>query len=428
MQARISDIAEQLLFFISQLPLDDKHLSCHLKAESEISLAKLVQVLIKHKSLDMPANAATLDGFKLFLAARWQWIKNTDAVYMHSLTSSINMVCIELAKILSTNLQRSIYEFLMPSVKVPPNLKLCEFVLSNEEIPVEILSCLDDFRKTNLMQLAMADQEDAAVRLSAEEKDLIIHHSKEAHEYYKAMMLDVDEASIDLARKNLISAMETGTCKVTASYGKEGDQRLTKCICAGITKSSELISTIIKYVLPFKWQEFIKDIDNAELFRIILDVKLLGSQLPDRSNIQKSLGLKFDHLKTKLQESKITLFEKERRVRVWLLCVIEVYKRLRENGESYHSNYGYYFSFFPSVSGVYSEKEKIDAADALIKFVMSDISLTSLQSLKLIGSLKHHAGALSAGTLGWLCVEIEKLGEIFVKEQKELEFSTDKKM
>src|SRR4026207_2060297 len=108
MQARISDIAEQLLFFISQLPSDDKHLDCYLKAESEISLAKLVQILTKQKKLDIPANAATLEIFKAFLAARWQLIKNTDAIYIHSPLSPINLVCLELAKILSAHLNYSL--------------------------------------------------------------------------------------------------------------------------------------------------------------------------------------------------------------------------------------------------------------------------------------------------------------------------------
>jgi hypothetical protein len=67
---------------------------------------------------------------------------------------------------------------------------------------------------------------------------------------------------------------------------------------------------------------------------------------------------------------------------------------------------------------VYSEDEKLEAANALIKVIMGEAPLSCVKSLLLVDdTLKQHSGPLQSGTLGWLTQQIIKLGDYFEKAQ-----------
>ncbi|BCA94540.1 hypothetical protein TUM19329_09010 [Legionella antarctica] len=182
----------------------DNNTDALVKFENQLSLNELKNCLDSSSDPDELGKS-----LEIFLAKRWERIANSSACYTQQPVNEVNLLCLELANILSplpadredyNNLEFGIgpYFLMMPSLKVHQTvsyenihqLKLHEFVLSdNGELYIPVVSCLDrafisDTGEMTHLMMVPGSGAFLPPPLTSTELARVTGHSEEVIEYY----------------------------------------------------------------------------------------------------------------------------------------------------------------------------------------------------------------------------------------------------
>lgn len=268
----------------------------YLNLEADYTFRQLEKVIAELKGNSATYNGKTeitADHVKIitkFLAARWDRIKGTDAIYSISVLNSANVLCRELANYLSVQLRKLSGEknenaLLMPTIKSwknPGHRSADMSVMSPHRfLPTDDnLYCMQILhaRETlgsNDIELWNRENSEHHRKLTPAEFKRVYNHSMPVKKYYdevKALLQryhqstcqkDIDAANVklqdDLMRDDYIKNMST----ITATYGIPGEdllkENLLKEIKNGLFADREqLFDYMAGKVEQSKWYDFLK--------------------------------------------------------------------------------------------------------------------------------------------------------------------------
>ncbi len=418
MKTRVRDFIDALTAEIQALPEGKNDYDVLIRLESEISIERLLHLFDKFKldyaQSDEVVSEENMKPLFDFLEERWTNIQKTDAIYPHTPKSSINFICLLLARHLAKVTNRHPYDMLMPSVRFANyELKLSEFILRDDGItPLEVVegfACLEDEKVETKIQESYLLRRDSPIRssrskLSLSEVHRILCHSKEAPGYWKAIY--ATKNTIEEAK--FIEALKSDNYRVTASYSTEGEKCLINCILRNVTTRDELARFMTKHLTKdHGWQHFLDKICSLSpenMFRIMLDMDIEPTALRYNSKVYSDTA---DFHKAMLPDVAVKLpnilksdlinDHDHLHIRALLLCLLRTYKLTRNEGPVYTSLFGHSIGYRLWGATTYSKEDKLKACDALIGLLISDIPLETIKSDAIF---KKHEGPLMNDTLG----------------------------
>lgn len=406
---RVMDFVSMIVNTLPLLPADNDNLDILIRVESQLAFNKLKLCLHKYSADETPLNLSHIKYFCGLLSDRWYYIKHTDACYPHNEQTRANRAYLTLAVHLCLEIKEQVYNILMPTVGAifhvtsRDNLscfKLHEFALGDASMPIEIGRCLDDAVKNKTSQLYHTGIYNKP--LNESEKQRVIHHSKEAYDYYDAIQFYVQAGFINdllMAHKILHEKLKSDDYAVTATYGQAGRKRLSKAVLSYIKNQTELIELMVK--LPqCEWKNFLKDMDYEDIF---------------------NLATNHDSFIKALQKQSAYKADDEKYNKALLFCMVEIYKRERVRGNFYKNNWGYLKSLGQSYLGnynkfiqSYTKEEQIAATECLQAFIMSNRALKQINEyLDSDPPLAIHKGPLfeTASDLYYIVYQLQQVSD-----------------
>lgn len=370
---KIKDFIASVRLKLDCLPSDQKHLDVLIRVESEKAFNRLRLVLQKYSSDERALNLSLIKFFCELLSERWYYIKHTDACYPHHPKTRANLAYLIVACELCKYINEQVYDILMPTVGAiihqtsRSNLscfKLHEFILGDDDTPIEVAKCLDDAVKNKTITLCHTGSDTRP--LNENERARLINHSAEASEYYDALQFYIQTGiknDLDIAQTVLHEALQKDTYGVTATYGNAGRCRLSKAILFFIHNKEELLDVMLQ-LSKDEWKDFIKDMSYENLSFLILDNRSFIDALQDPATY-------------KLNEN----YNK-----AYLFCMTEIFKQKIMQGDLPVNNWLYYFkSATKNYMGNYNKCSqqnanvgRIAAAQAFQMFLVSDLRLDQL--------------------------------------------------
>lgn len=165
------------------------------------TLRKLYDLLddITQRNKHDPENFYVQRQLRYFLEDFYAVVKDTDALPLHNPNSSISKIMMHVATMLEElSTFRSRFEFLFPSLQVnnyvvsgtllrDSALKLSDFVMNDDNTClIEVLNCLKFASEDGILRHTCLF-DDKVKKLSHNEKQRVINHSKESKEYWQAI-------------------------------------------------------------------------------------------------------------------------------------------------------------------------------------------------------------------------------------------------
>jgi hypothetical protein len=153
-----------------------------------------------HRLLENSSNPSSLaKTLKRFLKKRWGWLNNTDAQYFHDTQNPANLMCVEVAKVLSKLSNQAYLLYLMPSLSNVPasayvassyeddDLEFTELMLSDDgERLLHIPEILEYTEQDGVLKHIVLLQGQRCDLSLAEETRLLARHPSVAN-YYEAI-------------------------------------------------------------------------------------------------------------------------------------------------------------------------------------------------------------------------------------------------
>lgn len=362
----IQEIIESSLQQINHLSSDCND-DLLVEVESKLSFAAIVDFLNELKNTNLNSKFGYWKCCCDFLSKRWQGIKNTDAIFSHNPQTLANRAYFIFAQELAKHLNINSYALLMPTVGAiihhmsRENLndfKFQEFILGDDGTPIEVAACLENALKKRTTDLYHTSNYQKP--LSYQEQMRIVYHSKLVKDYYDLIKQSaITNSSVSpQVIQNFNDAIRNDNYQVTASYGTEGLQRLSKYILTMLKNKNEFIKTMMKYVPMKKWQEFLDQFSTDDLMKIILD---------DDSWIiamQKKENYNGDQI-----HDKAVLF-----------CFAEIYWRQQSLDKKYFTPINWITEFASVYLGVSNLGHKDGAISAFKKFLCSPEPLCNFKT------------------------------------------------
>jgi hypothetical protein len=391
------------------------------RVESKITVERLSALANKHlQSKEMLSYASLLPFFN-FLMNRWYEIRYTDAIYPHVNDSLANRCCIELAKVIVDYYGGSLFQLLMPHVRFLPcftSESFNNFVLTDDDVAIDVIKSLDDARKHKFHDFFYSEGiAQPKKQLSKLERDRVIHHSEQAYQYYFSFFLMYGERleasqAIDSLRDRYVDSLLKNNCQLTASYNAQGTLKLVKSLVSMISTPHELAMFMTKYFDKFEWDQFIEQISNEDLFRIVL----LEDYRSDIKTDTKTLLAKADKALYKLLSYKIDKIDTEPMARAFFFNLLAVYMRIRKSGPDYKSTLGHYVgSYLPWATGTYTKDQRLEVCEALKAFILSNEKMNELESYLKSQSQDHYWEQLKVKELGMLTQQMIRIALNFVE-------------
>ncbi len=278
----------------------------YLNLEADYTFRQLEQVIAQLKGDPRTYNGKTeitadhIKHLTSFLAARWDRIKSTDAIYSIAVTSSANLLCRELANYLSKQLRKLSGEknenaLLMPTVKVWKNpghrssdmsvISPHRFQLTDDNLYcIEILHSIESLGSYGQLVLFNREHGNTKRELTSKprdkqngpeitEFDRVFNHSQLVKDYYTSItpMLRNPESNrknIDAMNIKLLDALMRddyvkSSNTIRATYGIRGEDllkaNLLKEVKNGLFADREqLFDYMAGKVEKSEWYEFLK--------------------------------------------------------------------------------------------------------------------------------------------------------------------------
>lgn len=158
----------------------------------------VLSVLARLLDSDTPEQVLTSDDVKPlieFFVKRWDRIQNTNLEYTASPNSALSQACFAVASFLAPIVKKTPHQILMPTIQYTEdtlgnkleNLKLCEFVLSDDKTRfIPVLDCLDLASEDGELRHTIVINGQPQL-LSESERNRVINHSNETKALYQAI-------------------------------------------------------------------------------------------------------------------------------------------------------------------------------------------------------------------------------------------------
>lgn len=421
-----------------------------LRYESRWALAGLKQVLQKNADNSAEISAESMKPFFDFLRARYELIKNTDAIYNHNPKSPANIGCIIMAKAMFNALKsahelnmsnaddprshdfdkKHYYDYLFPGLNTCDylssrghlgHLELHEFFFGDDGTPIETLECLRKYREAMssgldcfpphvcLSAAALARKEND--ELTAEESKRLGSHSPAATQYVFAINADKPKKTpveLDAFRDNLISEISKPDFVPGYTYNQKANQSNINLLKNGyfdavkVVDMKSLVTLLRNNVLKEDWIEFIKTIDKATFERLVLPKSQDGSPdiSPETSILYAANDKEFNAFINAQPRS-----ADEEMNRALMFVLTELYIRGR-NGE------GVYTGLVGQLTGfAHTQQGKEDAAAWLLMFFTEkDYLINQLPTYLKDKNKTVYLDALTSGRLRYLTDKANNLG------------------
>ncbi len=416
-----------------------------LRYESRWALAGLMQVLQKNAANTAEISPESMKPFLDFLRARYDLIKNTDAIYNHNLKSPANIGCVMLAKSVLNALKaehqsrvspsdpscqeydkKHYYDYLFPGLNACDYvssrgtlgaLELKEFFFGDDGTPIETLECLKKYREAMSRGLdsfpphvclppdVLARREND--ELTAQESKRLGSHSLAASQYAHAInAVNPKKTSLelDVFRDILFAEIAKPEFIPGYTYNQKPNQSNTNLLKNGyfdavkVVDLKSLAALLQKHVLKSDWIEFIKAIDPVTFDHLVLPK--LADGAPDSSILLAVNDKKFEAF---LNAQPWSADEEVNRALLFVLTELYIRGRYGE---------GAYTGFVGQVTGLaHNQKGKEDAAAWLQRFFTEkNYLINQLPTyLKDTGNTVH-LDALTGGRLRYLTDKANKLG------------------
>lgn len=413
---------------------DKKMLYLLQSIESRMAFRELLTLLEAQSANQEPVSATSVFPFYQFLAARWQFIQNTDSAYPIAPRLPINRACQLLAEQLAPVESKHRFSILMPTVvfeKFPE--KLHQFIISPTLNKALMLT--DCFKYLEKRDTTISRANSRSSRLSVKqetstditvltmhEEHLINTHSSLAAQYANAIILQRD---LGISREVFLAALNSDDYEVIASYGEAGKMRLLDVLTKHIRSPIGLSEFLYSQLPKQEWMPFLELFDHKTLFKIILgiDLQLLQKATENNDEAYKKLWqLQTDEQLMSLSRANFQ-FKHEDELRALMICLMMVYRISRKEGPEFKSTLGGYVgSLFSSVAQ--SREQKIESCDVYCRFLLADpvFPLDDLTGyLKSHQLYQKHATSLTGSSvLPSLVLLAARLCKQFKKEQQKI--------
>lgn len=165
-----------------------------------------------------------------------------------------------------------------------------------------------------------------------------------------------------------------------------------------------MIKIMTKQVRITDWSLFLDDIQDIDLYRIVLDLDLKPLWLKYKDNNKEFERKLLDMAEEKLQSDSFrrVVVEKYKytdikEVRSLMFMLFEVYRRIRLQRDEYTSRTAYFGSLFFAATN--SRDDKIQACNVLKEFVLNAARLDDVDSYLQDKRLYKHKAAIADGTM-----------------------------
>lgn len=327
----------------------------------------LVKLLEKH-TLDKEANEDTLIVFSDYLKNRWQDNENKlllagrnghDLDYTISYKLRISRACLLLAKKLGEYLPENSqpqhpYVFLMPSLKHNPEytkdkkklfqLQLWEIFFNDMDLPSWIVQLFEELakhlQKTLKSDSTLSNEYAPSFMRSNHLKISYLRmqsHSKEAAEYYHALVHDSSEeekAKKCKAFHDAIAGLDhEGKPKeycVTATYGSHGIRNLARYLLRRCPDKIQFAQALadVKHLQLRYFKLFFSAVSSEDLCKLMLDVKIERGTKKEEEHEAAILDEAMRRLADPSQHARIGhLNTKE--LCAYTMCLLPIYSRFR---------------------------------------------------------------------------------------------------
>lgn len=308
--------------------------------------------------------------------------KNTDAIYPITSYSRANRACIVLAEALAQLTKTHTFAKLMPQVEaaVPmltrrnlSEFKLHEIMLADDGTVIEVEKCLLQALQNKTLQLYHT--QNTLRKLNTNERKRIITHSREAINFYNALIKYVIDGKDEYQQplEQFIKAIRSDNYQVLSTYGSEGEKRLIFSILKNVKNKHQFIDLVSGRVHSKQWKMFLKKIPTSLLMQIMLEGEPLINVLQSRSSYTGD----------------------ETRDRAMLYCFAEIYLRQQQGEDNPQFLEGWLPNYINQYLGNYSTQCKQEACKLLQVFLASHEELHTFESvLKRMAIKDEHFEAL----------------------------------
>jgi hypothetical protein len=195
----------------------------------------------------------------------------------------------------------------------------------------------------------------------------VAEHSKLAQDYYDAIM---SKENIDSAKARFKEGCKSGNVEILLSYKEEGRKTLIRSLLANANSLLRMTEFLLKHVPKYQWKNFLANLHQDDLFKIILELDLPTLRIQYRQDeFGTILCQQTDPVLRKLSEVKYEL-ESEEELRALMVCLLQVYRVSRQEGPEFKSTLGYMGSLFSSWA--HSKDSRIQSCDVLLNFLVSE--------------------------------------------------------
>ena len=374
----VAEVVNLIYEAIGSIEDKGKYPSVLHRIETIFSILRLKQILADlktSKNSQLPADRNTIIRILVEFKYRYTIVSGTTASYEIATDSYCTKLYCAVGKVMQGVIGCSLYDLLMPDVEnvesasklyktskgTLSDLKLHEFVFSDDGTPIEIKKALDNYRldasemrKTNPHKLAYkiyhtCKGENEKIPLSEAERDRVIKHSDQAYQYYISILTNKD---VEAKEKELQDAINGDNYVVNTNYGDIGEKKLNSGVGENIRqliKSQEQLVDIMKNLPRNEWKNFLEIIDTQDLLKIMLEKKPFIDAVRNRQ-IYKEEDMEYN--------------------RALCYCFAEAYIRDRNDKPQFKSFIGS-FGKWSSYVGGYSKEQKIEAVIKLQEYLAS---------------------------------------------------------
>ena len=270
-----------------------------LRYESIFAVHVLRSLLNKHLKDTTPVSEESLKPFADFLMSRFDLVKNTNGLYMHSTHSVATLSLVALAKRLFNTLNplvessgrearyKHYYDYLFPgflcSKFVPPDghlgdYQLNEFFLSEDGRPVPIMASLEAYRiggKFRPPCIFLTPEERRAGEtplLSRYDTERLTSHSSCAKDYFFAVSAKKPFSELESYKMNLIERAGSPGFVPGCTYADSNSSLIANGFLKvlDVRKLTDFADLLYKTVTPEDWRAFVAAIPEAQFDEVVL--------------------------------------------------------------------------------------------------------------------------------------------------------------